>query len=116
MKPVAHELNDSGLRVSRINAVAVEMPSDTMPHLPGEFVWLETDGKIVGMHFACPCGCDAIHGAHFGEGKWQWDGNKESPTVTPSLGLSASGNGAIAPDGSGYHWHGFLRNGYFEEC
>lgn len=38
-----------------------------------------------------------------GHGPWGWDGNYDSPTVTPSI----------------YHvgyWHGFFERGYFRSC
>lgn len=40
---------------------------------------------------------------------WQWDGNKESPTLSPSIRVMGSHG---APD----LWHGYLRNGKLETC
>lgn len=34
---------------------------------------------------------------------WQWDGNREAPTLTPSINVVG-------------RWHGFLRNGKLETC
>lgn len=34
---------------------------------------------------------------------WQWDGNEDAPTLTPSLGV-------------GGHWHGFCTAGKLVEC
>ena len=34
---------------------------------------------------------------------WQWDGNKENPTITPSIQFL-----------SGCKWHGFLTNGVWK--
>jgi len=34
---------------------------------------------------------------------WKWDGNKEAPTLSPSIAVTGV-------------WHGFLRNGKMETC
>lgn len=78
------------------------------------------DAPPSGMNFKCPCGCGSIHGARFrsvepSAAVWTWDGNREKPTVAPSLGLHPSHEGhSVGADG--YHWHGFLKAGVFEEC
>ena len=36
---------------------------------------------------------------------WQWDGNRDSPTLSPSI---------LNPEEGG--WHGFLRSGVLEGC
>lgn len=44
--------------------------------------------KIVGLLFKCPCGCGDICGINFDKKEspcWDWDGNKEKPTVSPSI-------------------------------
>ena len=38
---------------------------------------------------------------------WQWDGNREKPTLSPSIGCGPR------PD---FHWHGYLKAGRFEAC
>lgn len=75
----------------------------------------------VGIIHACPCGCGA-HGAIWFRGKslngdggspeHEWDVVGEWPKVTlsPSIGFAKS-----ISTGQ-YHWHGFLKNGVFEEC
>ncbi len=51
---------------------------------------------------------------HSYESGWK-GGNKEKPTLSPSLGLHRSHDGqSVGADG--YHWHGFLKAGVFEEC
>lgn len=59
---------------------------------PGAFRWTGLygveEGGPYGMNFKCPCGCGAVHGA----------GNGQS----------------VGADG--YHWHGYLKAGVFEEC
>lgn len=62
-----------------------------------------------GFNFRCPCGCKAVGGVRLeGDGAWQWDGNREKPTISPSVLLY----GGLS-DG---HWHGWLRNGVWESC
>lgn len=79
---------------------------------PGSAQWCvaysEPD-KIVDLMFVCPCGCGSIghcavekHGNH---PMWTWDGNKEKPTLSPSIQRT-----------HGCKWHGFLRAGIFESC
>lgn len=83
----------------------------------GEFFYTrQTDGggtsdEITGIVFLCPCGCSVLHAIGFSWGKprWEWDGNIEQPTVTPSLGLG------VGEDGRDYHWHGYLTKGAFHD-
>ncbi|MFG1414074.1 DUF6527 family protein [Xanthobacter sp. VTT E-85241] len=67
------------------------------------------------MLYVCPCGCGR-HGAlpfrPDPSPSWEWDGNRDSPTLTPSvhhvLRLTAGGTGT--------HWHGFLTAGEWISC
>jgi len=67
-----------------------------------------TDGNIAGLAFVCPCGCGSIGTTAVVKGfgtKWNWDGNKEFPTLTPSIQkLTAC------------KWHGYLTKGEFVPC
>lgn len=78
------------------------------------------DGRIASMSFGCPCGCGAHYGARFystdQSSGWLITGAEDQPTVTPSLGCYPSGGRAAAVGADGYHWHGYLRAGVFEEC
>lgn len=71
------------------------------------------DGNIVGLNFGCPCGCGRVYGAtfkpHKPTGGWDWNGDREKPTLTPSLGC-------YEDRGSAYHWHGYLTAGVFTAC
>lgn len=65
------------------------------------------------LSFMCPCGCDesdfviaAPKGAAEGRRSWLWDGNKEKPTLAPS----------ILRTGAPCKWHGFLRAGVWEKA
>lgn len=69
-----------------------------------------------GMIHGCPCGCGIWSGTWFagrGRGRPEWTVTGEWPkaTMTPSIGIHHAKVGE-----PGYHWHGFLRAGVFEEC
>jgi hypothetical protein len=69
------------------------------------------------LSFMYPCGCGCVHAVPikpFQGNGWDWDGNIETPTLTPSLGLYP--RDGKASDGSGYHWHGYLTAGVFKPC
>lgn len=76
----------------------------------------EKAGEFAGINHACPCGCGAwsfiaFDGYPVGP-TWTILSGKSGGTdmtLTPSIGVNPRG-----ADGS-YHWHGFLRNGVFEE-
>lgn len=60
--------------------------------------------------YACPCGCGASGAVRVQAGQkpatspsWEWDGNWEAPTLSPSVHHVG-------------HWHGWLRNGVWESC
>lgn len=109
-------------------AVLVETITDES-NPPGAFKYTGLhgfDGGPYGMNFLCPCGCGAMHGASFDnvppealtrfkQGGWHWNGDRERPTITPSLGCYPTHHDqSVGKDG--YHWHGYLKNGVFEEC
>ncbi len=86
---------------------------DTDP--PGAFAFTDygdnEDGAIL---FRCPCGCGALQSVHFvGRRAWVWDGNREAPTVTPSVLIYQHGEGGKI---TGEHWHGFLTAGQWVSC
>lgn len=75
---------------------------------PGDFSYTKRKGLdgIRGMAFVCPCGCKAVAAIGFqnapdSEVKWDWDGNEDLPTLTPSLHNLVCG------------WHGHLQAGVF---
>jgi hypothetical protein len=73
------------------------------------------DQEIIGFVHTCPCGCGIWSGVHFknydSEPMWDRAGDDLHMTVTPSIGIHHIKGGQ-----PGYHWHGYLRNGVFEEC
>ncbi|MCT4554645.1 MAG: DUF6527 family protein [Pelagimonas sp.] len=81
--------------------------------IPGSF-WMPDNpaGEQGSIWFYCPCGCGAQARLTIGDGfkprsyhaTWCWDGNRQSPTLKPSVRQLTCG------------WHGWLRNGYWEAC
>ncbi len=102
--------------MTKRNALAVHVDDvfrEAPPQPAGAFEYFHAGpgfDEIAGMLFVCPCGCGEIYWIAFrghqapGRPAWDWDGNRDSPTLTPSLHL-------ILDCG----WHGFLRAGVFEE-
>lgn len=77
---------------------------------PGTFAW--NGEPPAGIWSVCPCGCGSrtmlpVHADVGGRG-WGWDGNREQPTLSPSI---FHYNGPNDP-----HWHGYLRVGMWEQA
>lgn len=81
------------------------------PYRLGTFLWVFLDGEVIGLCMALPrtAGRPEPTGTwrvyKRGEPKppgvaWEWDGNLDKPTLTPSLHLVG-------------YWHGFLTAGRF---
>jgi len=73
-----------------------------------EFHDAKVEGALVkdaGITFRCP-GCNHLGGVSFLPGGWKWDGNREAPTVTPSI---LHNKGVCG-------WHGYLTAGMFIAC
>lgn len=74
-------------------------------------------GLVVGFSHACPCGCGNWSFVRLNPENWSpgtkpmWSrvGDDSHMTLTPSIGVHPLVGGK-------YHWHGFLREGVFEEC
>lgn len=78
---------------------------------PGAFKFYAVRGDIAGLNFLCPCGCGDVFGCSFkkdGQRGWVWDGNKDAPTLYPSVK-------PLNADGS-EHWHGWLKGGEWSSC
>jgi len=76
------------------------------------------DAPPTGLLHSCPCGCGLLGSVAFRRltpdapgPLWSWDGNKETPTISPSIGFY--GHNKIS---DGYHWHGFLQAGFFNQA
>lgn len=64
------------------------------------------DGTVAAIEYACPCGCGrlgcvSVYTGVVGAG-WKWNGNREKPTLTPSLYQRVTCG-----------WHGHLTDGVF---
>lgn len=115
------------------NVRAVEVPHIGDIKNPGQFAFTGIGGLAggpYGMVFSCPCGCGVESSIAFDNRPaewisktperlaWHWDGNRENPTLSPSLHkpsdcLLGSDLGTMQPHPG---WHGFLRAGIFQEC
>lgn len=78
------------------------------------FIVREDESEPCGLVHGCPCGCGAVGSVYFaGKGKgspeWTVIGEWPNATLYPSIGFDPDEHGI-------YHWHGYLRNGVFEEC
>ncbi len=105
------------------NAQSFIVTSIDGPSKPGaiQFVTrykgVEAKGPVVGFNHACPCGCGKwsfirLNPEHWEPGTtpmWTRTGDDLHMTLSPSIGIKPQ-------TAAGYHWHGYLRNGVFEEC
>lgn len=108
MNPVTILWNDS---VNKIEGHLDDLAHWSRPDLPaGSACWADSiDGQIACLRFVCPCGCSDVVTIPVRDGfsstYWKWDGNKESPTLTPSIQRL-----------SGCKWHGYVTKGQFVTC
>ncbi len=83
---------------------------------PGDFMYTGRmnvpEGTACGLLFRCPCGCGSkgslqldTEFADRSEPTWTWNGNRERPTLTPSIHRVR-----------GCGWHGYLTDGVFRPC
>lgn len=70
---------------------------------PGTFLYTYHNNQLYGLIARCPCGCGKDLGISFD--KWQYDGDRENPTVTPSIRRIG-----------GCGWHGFLTKGIWKNA
>lgn len=72
----------------------------------------EASGEVWGLAYICPCGCGdpgwlpfvrrfQPHDNH----TWEWDGNRDLPTLQPSIRRTA-----------GCHFHGYLQGAVWSAC
>ena len=94
---------DDGLAVPAGSVAFARQSSYGNPSIEWDVMW-----------YTCPCGCGA-HGCLpvgngfkpdrgvIGQATWQWDGNREAPTLSPSINHVG-------------HWHGYLRSGMWVQA
>lgn len=107
------------------NARAVQISSgdgsyEKLKAIPGAFYFtrLEGDSEPAGIVHSCPCGCGIVSSCWFkgkrpGGAEWDRSGPDDAMTLTPSIGIHPQTSPVVQGQ---FHWHGFLRNGAFEEC
>jgi len=107
------------------NATAFEVATfdELTKAQPGAFMFYDgsdAPGGIdkPGLVHNCPCGCGALGSLWFeGSGRqvtWTVSGEWPKATLSPSIGFHGKSDSPKGADG--FHWHGYLRNGVFEEC
>ena len=104
--------------MAKRNATSFVVDKMEFPGKAGAIKPVHKGENLVGIEHACPCGC----------GNWSWLrlDNSECPTfqkwdlksgdllhltLDPSIGIRPKD-----PKTGAYHWHGYLKNGIFEEC
>lgn len=79
---------------------------------PGDFFWWFHDGQEPGckakLYIILPgetvVDCvPVLYGPTQKEREWEWDGNADKPTLSPSIDY-------------GGHWHGYLEKGHLRSC
>lgn len=91
-----------------IPAIFVEDVRSEAGQQPGAVEMRERDGEVCGFAFRCPCGCgfESWLPVNRGDNGWNWNGDRERPTLTPS----------ILQSGLPCKWHGYLTDGEFRPC
>lgn len=88
----------------------VDLPEDDAPR--GAFTYfVDGSNQVVGMIYVCPCGCGQQGSLRFRplppdeqrHASWEWNGNKETPTLSPSVHHVG-------------HWHGWLQDGEWRQA
>jgi hypothetical protein len=109
------------IRIMGRNAQSFIVATWETPAKPGAIQFVTLEGKVCGITHACPCGCGKGSFIRLNPEVWPPDtkpmwtrgGDDLHMTLAPSIGIHHQGADQGKP---GYHWHGFLRNGVFEEC
>lgn len=80
---------------------------DQVERVPGAFEYYSSGDRYpAGMIYNCPCGCGHTGALAFRPHQspsWEWDGNVDAPTLSPSVHHVG-------------HWHGWLRAGIWTSC
>ena len=93
---------------------------DQIKAAPGAFFYYTSEGfgEGSGIVHSCPCGCGKVGSINFDPSRrpcWTNNGNKEKPTLKPSVGIRPW-DGDTDVEADGFHWHGYLKNGVWESC
>ena len=112
-------MGDKRFRSIEAKRVPSPDPRNASDLLPGDFYWTDLDTDWPDLTFRLPgdewgfirtiqCYREGVDKP--GDPSWQWDGNEDVPTLTPSIRSKG------APDGKTTVWHGYLTEGRFEAC
>lgn len=103
--------------MTKRNAKAFPARTQDELHKPGAYRFFSHNGvDDAGFRFGCPCGCGLIGAVYLRDigdkgPVWTLTGTMPAADLTPSIGFY----GHNSRD-QGYHWHGWLKAGVFEEC
>lgn len=104
-----HELNADGRPIVRTSNVGtIVFPPDAEPRPPAFFGF--KCPRLEGRH----CNYLRIRGGPADDGKgatWQWNGNYDRPTLTPSINCLSHNPQNPAEKYAGCGWHGFITSG-----
>jgi hypothetical protein len=87
--------------------VTMDAGLDALKASAGGFeFYADSSGALAGMFMICPCGCGKTGALAFKPApspSWNWNGDREKPTLTPSVHDRG-------------HWHGHLTDGVWVSC
>jgi hypothetical protein len=100
----------TGKEQNGVRAIWVGSPAAVASGPPGAYFISEDRARF---HLRCPCGKCTKHNVlplEAGGGPYVWTltGDKEKPTLSPSIHW-------FEPDGQTTHWHGWLQDGYYRD-
>lgn len=106
------------LNRDNVDAKLVASWDEAHAHGAGAYYFDEADGVPVAICMVLPGPAGfrripIVKDAKFSG--WAWDGNRECPTLTPSISASAHVEGG-APNNFYEAWHGYLTAGKFVSC
>lgn len=87
---------------------------------PGSFAFrISKRGLAPLFSYSCPCGCGMMSQISLflkddpkpAPRTWEWDGNREEPTLKPSILRYGWKDGASVE-----HWHGFIEKGVWRDA
>lgn len=109
-------MNGPGIHLSEIRCKGRPVPAghfelfamdDDVPD--GAWALQDFESGVTHFNFVCPCGCRGFSALPLDKDRndsnhsWAWDGNREAPTLSPSIFRAHSCG-----------WHGFFRAGVWE--
>lgn len=91
-----------------VDAKLVEGWEEARAHGPGAFFFDKDDKHIL---MVLPGDTELVAIPIDGSRGWRWDGNREKPSVTPSILAYERQPGPLVE-----RWHGYMRAGRLESC